>query len=107
MGAALRCQTEKFVGCNVKENTAYPEEACESRGDRSDGGGRRNLGSRNLGNGKFHRDRVALVKLSAEARRVFISAYRVVLAGVEGERTRRTVAQLLPDSFRRAFTLKR
>ena len=100
VGAALRTQGGKeFVGCNV-ENAAYPEGTCAEAG----------AIAAMVAAGETRIEEIWVVANSTETVapcggcRQKLAEFsspdtQVVLAGVEGERERRTVAQLLPDSF--------
>ena len=107
VGAALRTQSGKeFVGCNV-ENAAYPEGTCAEAGAIAAMVAAGESRIEEIWVVQFHRDRGSLWRLSAEARRVFISGH----SGRSRRSRRRTgKADGCPTAsrffFRRAFTLK-
>ena len=100
VGAALRTKSGKeFVGCNV-ENAAYPQGTCAEAG----------AIAAMVAAGETGIDEIWVVANSSETVapcggcRQKLAEFSspetlVVLAGVEGERERRTLGQLLPDSF--------
>ncbi len=90
---------KEFVGCNV-ENAAYPQGTCAEAG----------AIAAMVAAGETGIDEIWVVANSSETVapcggcRQKLAEFSspetlVVLAGVEGERERRTLGQLLPDSF--------
>ena len=100
VGAALRSANGKiFVGCNV-ENAAYPEGVCAEAG----------AISAMVADGETRIKEICIVADTSDpiapcgGCRQKIAEFSspetvVILAGIEGELTRRTVGDLLPDSF--------
>ncbi len=100
VGAALRTKNGKvFVGCNV-ENAAYPQGTCAEAG----------AIAAMVAAGE---NRIAEIWIVADSSETVAPCggcrqklaefsspdMTIVLAGLEGERKRRTLVELLPDSF--------